>query len=143
MLSISTRLTSSQWDLVVNHIEEVFRVCLFPLHTLTTVHETTARRSPTSVPVGDTSGLQVSNLRPVTTASESEGRDRLRQLTLHIFQLNEQRQVYVEDAFADGADWVPSSEDADGSVAPSQTHTFDLSVYPLSTCSLERPPVET
>uniref|UniRef100_A0A0X3PYV0 Mon2/Sec7/BIG1-like HDS domain-containing protein n=3 Tax=Schistocephalus solidus TaxID=70667 RepID=A0A0X3PYV0_SCHSO len=147
MLSISARLTSSQWDLAANHFEEVFRVCLFPLHTLTTVHETTARRSPTSVPVGDTSGLQVSNLRPVSTTSETEERDRLRQLTLHLFQLDEQRQACVEDVPADVASQVPSSGDADDSTVPlqlrSQVLTFDLSVYPLSTCSLERPPVET
>nr|VZI35397.1 unnamed protein product [Spirometra erinaceieuropaei] len=144
MLSISARLTPLQWDLAANHFEEVFRVCLFPLHTLTTVHEATARRSPTSVPAGDTSGLQVANLRPVVTASETEGRDRLRQLTLHLFQLEEQRQICADEAPTDVASPSGDADDSSVSMQPgSQVLTFDLSVYPLSTCSLERPPVET
>lgn len=131
-MEISDHLSPYQWQMAVSHIEEVFRVCLFPVHVLTMVQKELIDRGSNS------NGLQVTHLQPVTRGQSLHG-DRLREQMAHIFQLHEepdeQKTVNLSHRF--------NAEDGDSVIlAEKQVFIFDLQIFPPSPEDSNRPPID-
>lgn len=112
-----------QWEIAIIHLEEAFRACLFPVHTLTTVSTDRAKRS-----LSADAGLQLVDLRPISATNQ------LRQLALRLFQLPEQLDEEVEKARDS------SNEDETGEFEQ-PCYSFGFKIFPLCTHEVGRLPL--
>nr|CDS25689.2 brefeldin A inhibited guanine [Hymenolepis microstoma] len=125
LISTAPHLTTHQWEIVIGHLEEAFRACLFPIHTLTTVYMDRAIRS-----LPQDAGLQLANLRPIGASNK------LRQLALRLFQLPGQLDENAEK------DRDSSNEDEMEKIEQS-CYNFEFNIFPLCTHETGRPPLDT
>ncbi|VDN99983.1 unnamed protein product [Rodentolepis nana] len=125
LISTAPYLTTHQWEIVIGHLEEAFRACLFPIHTLTTVYMDRAIRS-----LPQDAGLQLANLRPISASNK------LRQLALRLFQLPGQLDENVEKA-------RDSSNEDEAEKIEQFCYNFEFVIFPLCSHERERPPLDT
>uniref|UniRef100_A0A5K3FNK2 SEC7 domain-containing protein n=1 Tax=Mesocestoides corti TaxID=53468 RepID=A0A5K3FNK2_MESCO len=123
LLSTASCLTAHQWELAIAHVEEAFRACLCPIHTLTSVHLDQAKRS-----LASDVGLQLANLRPIAAS------DKLRQLANSLFQV----------AVAPGESTLKGGSVACNEAIRSEkrTYAFEFWIFPLCTHEIDRPPLD-
>ncbi|KAM7542612.1 hypothetical protein Aperf_G00000008521 [Anoplocephala perfoliata] len=125
LIATAPYLTVHQWEIAIVHLEEAFRACLFPIHTLTTVCMDRAKRS---LPAD--AGLQLADLRPISTSNK------LRQLALRLFQLPGQLDEEAEKA-------RDSSKEDETGEFEQPCYSFGFNVFPLCTHEVGRPPLIT